>query len=94
MFRSMAHGAVEADVFANNLHIFLRNTFSIGGLICFRVFGPSPKMIDDGGWSLLGVGVDVDTYGDGAELVDCVELVFLLFGAVRFFLDKNRVFFG
>ena len=40
----------------------------------------------------MGVSVDVATYGDGAVFGDCVELVFLLFGAVRFFLDKNRVF--
>lgn len=34
-------------------------------------------MVDDGGWSLLGVGVDVDIDGDGAKLVDGVELAFL-----------------
>lgn len=87
------HNTLWSDVSTNNLHIFLGNTFWTGGLICFLVFGASPKMVDDGGWSLLGIGVDEDTNGDGAKLVDGIELAFLLVGAIGFLWTKVG-FFG
>jgi len=42
---------------------------------------------------LLGVDVDEDTDGDGAELVDGIELAFLLVGTIGFLWTKVG-FFG
>ena len=42
---------------------------------------------------MLGIGVDEDTNGDGAKLVDGIELAFLLVGAIGFLWTKVW-FFG